>query len=223
MVFNIGRFLEERPALIPQDSDLSSFFNLLLSILRNQSLHVSIPILHLWTKLLKSASISNLTFVAAVTGDLLEVCSQRLLKYEALPEDSTMPSIVFLNEDVDNIPERHAFLGNYSRFCNEIVGIIVQKQPFDALYHILGQADQVLSNLFEGEPAFQGKKAAVLLFYTGSNASKVRTYTKNSIPLLRLDAQFTVVEAALKGYARWMSNQAPHHNVRCILNLYHQY
>lgn len=223
MVFNIGRFLEERPALIPQDSDLSGFFNLLLSILRNQSLHVSIPILHLWTKLLSSASIGNLPSVTAVTGSLLEVCSQRLLKYEALPEDSSMPTIVFLNEDVDTMPEKHAFLGNYSRFCNEIVGTVVQKQPFDALYHILGQADQVLNNLYEGEPAFQGRDAALLLLYPGSNTSKVRTYTKNSIPLLRLDAQFTVVEAALKGYAKWMSYQAPQHNVRSIFNLYHQY
>ena len=157
MIFNIGRFLEERPSLIPPDSDLSSFFNLLLSVLRNQSLHVSIPILHLWTKLLSSESIGNLPTVTAVTGGLLEICSQRLLKYEALPEDSSMPSIIFLNEDVDTMPERHAFLGNYARFCHQIVGIIVQKQPFDALYHILGQADQVLDNLYEGEPAFQGR------------------------------------------------------------------
>lgn len=170
MVFNIGRFLEERPSLIPQDCDLSSFFNLLLSILRSQSLHVSIPILHLWTKLLSSRSIGNLPSVTFVTGDLLEVCSQRLLKYEALPEDSSMPSIIFLNEDVDTMPERHAFLGNYSRFCHEIVGTIVQKQPFDALYHILGQADQVLNNLYEGEPVFQGRSAALVLPYSGPNA-----------------------------------------------------
>ena len=177
MVFNIGRFLEERPSIISQDSDLPNFFNLLLSILRSESLHVSIPILHLWTKLL-SSSLGDLPSVTAVTGSLLEICSQRLLKYEALPEDSSMPSIIFLNEDVDTMPERHAFLGNYSRFCHEIVGNIVQKQPFDAVYHILGQADQVLNNLYEGEPAFQGRDAKLVLPYIGPDASK-------SVPIRR--------------------------------------
>ena len=30
------------------------------------------------------------------------------------------------------------------------------------------------------------------------------TYTKSSVPLLRLDAQFTVIEAALKGCLKWL-------------------
>ena len=30
------------------------------------------------------------------------------------------------------------------------------------------------------------------------------TYRKNSNPFLHLDAHFTVVEAALKGYMRWV-------------------
>ena len=53
------------------------------------------------------------------------------------------------------MPERHAFLGNYARFCRQIVEMIVERQPADALYHILGQADQVLDHLYDGEPPFQ--------------------------------------------------------------------
>lgn len=155
MIFSIGRLLEERVSLIPQDSDLGSFFDLLLSIVKNQSLHVSIPALHLWVRLLGSSIIGSSPAVTIRIGELLEICSHRLLRYEALPENSTNPSIKFLNTDVDTMPERHAFLGNYTRFCNQIVEIIVQLQPVDALNHILEQADHVLNHLYDGERYFQ--------------------------------------------------------------------
>ena len=31
------------------------------------------------------------------------------------------------------------------------------------------------------------------------------TYTKTSVPYLRIDAQFTVIEAALKGCLKWLT------------------
>lgn len=156
MVFNIGRLLEERPSFVPEGSNLGGFFGLLLNVMKNQSLHVSIPALHLWVKLLSSESIGNSHAIMALISDLLETCSHRLVRFESLPVDSSNPSIIFLNEDVDTMPERHAFLGNYARFCNQIVELVVQKQPIDALYHILGQADQVLDHVYDGEPPFQG-------------------------------------------------------------------
>lgn len=189
MIFNIGRLLEERPSLIPEDSNLAGFFALLLAIMKNQSLHVSIPALHLWVKLLSSDKIGDFQAIVALNGELLETCSHRLVRYESLPEDSDNPSILFLNEDVDTMPEKHAFLGNYARFCNQIVEFVVQKQPIDALYHILGQADQVLDHVYDGEPAFQAS-----------------TYTKTSVPHLRIDAQFMVIEAALKGCLKWLTS-----------------
>lgn len=159
MIFAVGRHLEERPGLVADKCDLSSWFNLLITIMKAQSLHTSIPALHLWVKLLSSEHYSRLTSLMALAGELLEVCSQRMLRYESLPEDSANPSIVFLNEDVDTVPERHAFLGNYSRFCHQIVEMIVEKQPADALYHLLGQADQVLDHLYDGEPPFQSMRS----------------------------------------------------------------
>ena len=138
---------------------MRGFFELLLDVMKNKSLHVSIPALHLWVKLLSSDEIGNSNAIMALISDLLETCSERLVRFESLPEDSSNSSIVFLNEDVDTMPERHAFLGNYARFCNQIVELVVQKQPIDALYHILGQADQVLDHVYDGEPPFQGKGA----------------------------------------------------------------
>lgn len=155
MLYNIGTLLVERPSALPEHCDLGAFLSLLLDFIKTPSLQVSIPALHLWCKLLHVKSISKSAAVVRLVGDLLETCSQRLVRYEALPQDSTHPSIVFLREDIETIPERHAFLGNYARFCEEIVELVVQQQPTDALYHILGQADQVLDHLYDGESVFQ--------------------------------------------------------------------
>lgn len=160
MLYNIGRLLAERPSYLPPGSDLESFANLALHVMRNDSLQVSIPALHLWVKILTSDILSKSPAVSLIMGDLLEACSHRLVRYESLPEDSNIPSILFLNEDIESVPERHAFLGNYSRFCNQVVELVVQQQPIDALYHILGQADQVLNHVYDGEPPFDGRNCS---------------------------------------------------------------
>ncbi|KAL9005035.1 MAG: hypothetical protein Q9188_002184 [Gyalolechia gomerana] len=191
LIYNLGRLLEERPDLVPIDSGLDNFLRLLINVAKNNSLQVSITALHVWVKILSSEKLASSTPVASFIGELLEVCSQRVIKYEALPDDSPNPSIIFLNEDLDTMPERHAFLGNYMRFCKTIVERIVQQQPADALYHILSQAEQVITHLYDGEPAFS-----------------VQTYSKTSVPFLKLDAQCSVVEAGLKGSSRWLIGQA---------------
>ncbi|KAL9125608.1 MAG: hypothetical protein Q9217_005205 [Psora testacea] len=188
-LFNLGRLLGERPSYLPEGSDLAGFVNLLISVMKNDSLQISIPALHLWVKFLHSEMISKSPAVQAVVGDLLETCSHRLVRYEALPQGTTNPSIIFLNEDIETMPERHAFLGNYARFCNQVIELVVQQQPIDALYHILGQADQMLNHLYDAEPPFIPS-----------------AYSKHSIPWLKTDAQFTVIEAALKGCLKWLTS-----------------
>ncbi|MCJ1378061.1 hypothetical protein MMC17_001157 [Xylographa soralifera] len=186
MIHNVGQFLDTKLDYIPKAADLPNFLDLLLRIVQNESLHVSIAVLHLWIQLLDSDSIGDSPPVMSLIGPLLEICSKRLLRYEALPEDSNVPAILFLKEDIDTIPERHAFLGNHARFCKDIVNCIVQKQPLDAIVHILDQTDQVLHRLYDGEPPMNAQ-----------------TYSKTSIPALKLDAQFSVIEASLLGYSRW--------------------
>lgn len=212
MVFAVGRHLEERPSLVAENCDLSSFFDLLTTIMKAESLHTSIPALHLWVKLLSSEHYARAPSVRALAGQLLEICSHRMLRYESLPEDSTNPSIVFLNDDVDTMPQRHAFLGNYARFCQQIVEMIVESLPADALYHLLGQADHVLDHLYDGEPPFQSTYHSHFLT-TNNDSCTALGYSKVSVPVLRIDAQFSVVEAALKGYARWLSAPESEQNV----------
>ena len=206
MVFSIGNLIMDGiPSLLHQENGFGDFLDLLLSIVKNQSLHVSIPALHLWVRLLGYEVIRRLPAVTHRVGELLEICSHRLIRYEALPVETTNPSIIFLNEDVDTLPEKHAFLGNYARFCTQAVELIVEEQPVDALYHILAQADHVLDHLYDGEPAFERKQSAFLAVL--KLTLEAQFYSKKSAPILRLDAQFSVVEAALKGCAKWLSTR----------------
>ena len=58
-MFIVGRHLEERPGLIAEQCELSSCFDLLIAIMKEQSLHTSIPAVHLWVKLLSSEHYSR--------------------------------------------------------------------------------------------------------------------------------------------------------------------
>ncbi|KAF9873604.1 hypothetical protein CkaCkLH20_09063 [Colletotrichum karsti] len=169
MLSLLGNYLDRRFSAIPTNADVNGFLNLLLLTVQSQSLIIAIPVLATWT-----------------LGPLLEVCGSRLIRYENLPEDTQDPTFTFLMEDTDTIPERHAFLGNYRRFSTQVIETIVQLKLSDAVYHILGQAEQVLQHLYDGHPPMD-----------------VTKYVKHSMPVLRVDAQFTVIEAALKGYMKW--------------------
>lgn len=139
--------------------NLPFFFHLLISIIQHQSLTVSIPVLHVWSKLLASERIGNTDLVIGLIPSLLSICTQRLVRWESLPEDSEDPTVVFLNEDIDTVPERHVFVGNYRRYCSSVIETIVQKRPEEAIPHILSGVDANLNNLYEGVEPFSGMLA----------------------------------------------------------------
>ena len=128
--------------------------------------------------------------VWSVVGELLETASQRIVRYEHYPDDCDDPVIVFLNEDIDTIPERHAFLGNYRRFCFQIIESIAERKPREAITHILTQMDAALDHWQESDREF--------------DVSSVGT---RPIQHLEIDARCTVVEAALRGYNRWVASR----------------
>ncbi|BDD62412.1 hypothetical protein MAP00_007380 [Monascus purpureus] len=167
--------------------NLPVFFHFLIRILQHQSLSVSISVLHVWTKLLASEKTGNTDLVISLIPSLLEICTQRLIRWESLPEDIEEPTVMFLNEDIDTVPEKHVFVGNYRRYCSSIVESIAQKRPQEAIPHILSGVDVNLDNLYSGVAPFS-----------------VQTFQKTSIPLMRADTQFAVVEATLKGYSKWV-------------------
>ncbi|KAJ9647075.1 karyopherin [Coniosporium tulheliwenetii] len=188
LLSTLTNFVEQKPHLVPKGSALHALFSLSFELLGHPSLTVSIPILHSWTKLLRGRILQDSEVSLLIKGPFLEICSQRLVRYEALPEDCTDITFLFLNEDFDTVPERHAFIGNYRRYCVDMVEIMVRRMPLEAIPHILVQADTVLKNLYQGQPPFS-----------------MQDFSKGSPTMLRAEAQITVIDAALKGYLKWLS------------------
>lgn len=205
-MFNLGNFIEQKTSIIPESCDLSNLLNIFLDIVRSPSFVISIPVLVTWTRLLRSSIIANSSLLNPLIAPLLETCSTRMLRYESLPEDSEDPSLLFLMEDIDTVPERHAFLGNYRRYSVQVIETIVMIKQSDALYHILGQVDAAMRQLYEGQAPFSG-----MVDHGGTmgnaNSEAAENYSKTSMPILRVDAHFTVVEAAIAGYMKWRNTQ----------------
>lgn len=151
---NLGGFIDQKISTIPEDCDLPNLLNLFLAIAQSQSFVISIPILVTWTRLIRSETIGGSPTINPLIAPLLELCSSRLIRYENIPEDSDDPSLLFLIEDIDTIPERHAFLGNYRRYSIQVIELIVRQKQSDAIYHILGQVDHALQNLYIDQPPF---------------------------------------------------------------------
>ncbi|TPX09622.1 uncharacterized protein E0L32_009223 [Thyridium curvatum] len=189
MMSCLGNYLERKFSSLPANLEVPRFLELLLRVVQSQSLVVSIPVLVTWTRFLSNRALGSSIADTPLIGPLLEVCSARLIRYESLPEDTQDPTYLLLFEDTDTIPERHAFLGNYRRYSSQVIESVVQLKLVDATRHILGQADHVLEHLYDGQPPLD-----------------VARYNKNSMPALRVDAQFTVIESALKGFARWKAS-----------------
>lgn len=140
------------------------FLQLLLLVTQNQSLVVSIPVLVTWCRLLNHHGLGpNIAATAAVVGPLLEVCSARLIRYESLPEDSEDLTIRLLFEDTDTVPERHLFLGNYRRYASQVIENIVHLKVSDAMQHILGQTENVLTHLYDDSPRLDSKNPSLAL------------------------------------------------------------
>ncbi|SPQ25877.1 8307cabd-6393-43c1-89bd-fbf7af93e987 [Thermothielavioides terrestris] len=189
MLCALGNYLDRKFAAIPPQTNIQGYLELLMLVVQSQSLVVSIPILLTWTRLLShralGPAIADMPFIV----NLLELCSNRLIRYESFPEDTEDPIYVLLVEDTDTIPERHAFLGNYRRYCCAVIESLVQLRMSDAFSHLLGRAERALNTLYDGQPALNPAD-----------------YSRNSVPVLTVDAHATVIEAALRGYDMWRTS-----------------
>ena len=157
MLSCLAEYLERRFNQLPLDSACEDFLQLLLQVAQSQSLMVSIPIMVAWSRLIASprGGVDKLT--APMHPQLLELCLSRMVRYENLPEDSTDSIYLFLIEDTDTIPERHAFLVNYRRYSSRVIEAIVHYQPFHSIAYILGRTETMLQNLYDGLPSLDSE------------------------------------------------------------------
>ncbi|KAK3305497.1 armadillo-type protein [Chaetomium strumarium] len=194
MLCSLGNLLDRKFGAIPPQTNIRGFLQLLMQVVQSQSLVVSIPILLSWTRILTHGALGPAAADMPFIVDLLELCSNRLIRYESFPDDTEDPVYLLLIEDTDTIPERHAFLGNYRRYCCSVIESIVILKMSEAFSHILSRAENALRTLYEGQPPLN-----------------LANYSRNSLPVLTVDAHATVIEAALKGYDRWRTtrNRSP--------------
>ncbi|EWC45906.1 hypothetical protein DRE_04913 [Drechslerella stenobrocha 248] len=189
MVGNLGNTVEEKYTSMPPDADISEFLVLLFEFAKQESLIVSQHNVSAWARILRKEGLRDHPAVHALAPQLIQFCDDRLLRYELLPPDSRNASYLFLFEDFETMPERHAFLGNYRRYLSSIIDSLVRRRPFDVFPFILQNLDTSINQM-------------------PKNISSLtpENYVKNSDFFLKTDAKFTVVDAALKGYIRWFAS-----------------
>ena len=83
----LGDAIAQNPRLFEEESQVTSFYDLLITVFSSESLLVSIPVLHSISKTLSSKHKQLVHVLDAVVGILLKVCSERMLKYESLSKD----------------------------------------------------------------------------------------------------------------------------------------
>ncbi|EPS42298.1 hypothetical protein H072_3734 [Dactylellina haptotyla CBS 200.50] len=196
MVSHLGITIEEKYSSMPSDADISEFMLLLFEFAKQESLTVSQHNVNAWARILRKEGLRDHPTAHALAPQLVQFCDERLLRYESLPTNSENPSYLFLFEDFETMPERHAFLGNYRRYLSSIIDSMVRRRPFEVFPFILQNLDTAISQMLKDMPPI-----------TPEN------YVKNSDFFLKTDAKFTVVDAALKGYIRWFTT-LPQESIR---------
>ena len=178
------------------DEALHDFLKLLTTVLASQSLSVSMPALISWSRLLKIRTFMDSAVVDSFIGPVLEICSSRLVRFELLPEGTEEPIILFLNEDLDSVPELHAFLGNYRRYCVSVIQMVICRRLCQGLPFSLDTVEQTLQGLSQNEPPFDGESRqpnpAQLAVLTRTQLRHTRDYplsmswrTRSSLSLMR--------------------------------------
>ena len=168
--------------------DLNTLLDLVQHIFLDPSLVVSVPALYRSLRLLSSNYPPILEAMSQRYSRYLDACSSRVLRFGNLPDDSVDTTFRFLMVDFDELPERHAFVGNYRRMCLEMIEQIVRTSPTEAVYHFLGQTSSFLDALTSnGEPV------------------DLANYKSDSYVALRVDAQCIVVTRSVHSYCKWLS------------------
>jgi exportin-5 len=190
-VSHLASWVEMKPNMLSscENLDLNSLFSLFWTITAHQSLFVSLPLMHLWARLLRSPVLKGTEIIQPYVPRLLELCTSRLVRYEQLPDEVNEPTFLFLAEDFDTLPDRHAFLGNYRRLCVEVIEVIVRQHPVDAVGYILNQSTQILQRL------------------AGESSQTPKDFSTKSVALVMIDSQIQVVDAAVKGFLKWLAAQ----------------
>ncbi len=155
LLSNLANLTEQKFHVSPPSmEEFGNLFGIYLSMAQSPSLTISISALAGCSRFLRIASIAKSPAMTPLMGPLLELCSARLVRYESMPADCGDPSLMLLLEDIDTMPERHAFLGNYRKICSLVIETMIRQKSPEALYYIFNQIDHALDHLYDGQPPF---------------------------------------------------------------------
>lgn len=167
-----------------EDVKFAGILDLLMLTWQHNSLMISGMSNNFWCSLLRDERLNEHPDVKGKLVGMLQIASQRLLHFE----DARIVMLkgtevqMYLDLDLENLPELHAFCSNYMRYAFDIVRIIVYKEPRNATSWMRTQV-----NLF-----FSREYADVGL----NNA------TKTNPMYISAQAKFTSMEACLRGVLR---------------------
>ncbi|KAK9368751.1 armadillo-type protein [Lipomyces kononenkoae] len=197
MIVGLGEYLsvsDEDKNCLPPDVDLKGYLELVFATTQHESLIISGLSLQFWCSILRVEGLARRQEVTAMLPRLLELTADRIIRYERVEEPTVTRK--FLDIDFDSMPEVHAFLGNYRRFIDDIARLVVCRMPVDSLLWLDIRLDKFFSSWHgwcsPGSPVALQKDPLFLVAY----------------------AQFSMVDAALRGISRWKSwYQEPDKNV----------
>ncbi|ANB12222.1 Msn5p [Sugiyamaella lignohabitans] len=188
MIVGLGEYLNvsktQQPQLQMAHVDLDGYLRLVLATTNHPSLLISGLSLQFWCSVLRIEKLASKPEVNKLLLDLLQLAADRCLKYEDVSEDDI--SRQFLELDFDSPPETHMFLGNYRRFIEDILRLVVCRIPESAMAYL----QQRMSAFFTSEVG-----------WVSLNSAKLE-YNGNPAYYLAF-SQFLLVESALRGIGRW--------------------
>lgn len=184
MIVGLGEYLNLSKNRLPAEADLGQYLSLVLATTRHPSLVISGMSLQFWCSVLRVEKLNGKDQIEKLLPQLLELAAERCIKFEDVSEDHI--SRQFLTIDFDTTPDTHVFLGNYRRFMEDIVRLIVCRLPADSMAWLENRMDM----FFSSELGWQSLNSAKLE-YSGNPA------------YFLAHSQFILVEAALRGVSRW--------------------
>lgn len=184
MIVGLGDFLNLPKSRLPKEVSLKQYLLLVLETTSHPSLVISGMSVQFWCSVLRVDKLNQQSDVQDLLPQLLQLASERCIKFEDVGDDHI--SRKFLDFDFDSTSDSQVFLGNYRKFIEDIVRLIVCIMPVPSMTWLESRMDLFFSSDI-GQQSIQSTK----LEYSG-NPAYFLAYS-----------QFVLVECAIRGVTRW--------------------
>lgn len=192
VVAHLGDAINKLPEILNDEEHVIAFYQFAIEVFRSNSLLVSIPVLHSLSQTLAVKQPRVIGIIQQGASQMFDNCVERLIRFESIPKDTEHPILSYLHEDFETLPEMHAFLGNYRRYCMKIIEYLSEERPVGALEYML---QQTVAGFKEVTPLIGP------------------SYSRHAIPVAQLEANCAAFRGGLSGYRRWLISKATTHSL----------